>query len=65
MKLTQREKDVCKCLIEGMSNPEIASRLYISRHTVKSYLSQIMANAKVKNRVQLAYILGKDNIIDV
>ena len=54
MKLTQREKDVCKCLIEGMSNPEIASRLYISRHTVKSYLSQIMANAKVKNRVQLA-----------
>lgn len=65
MKLTPREREVCKCVVEGMSNLEIAETLFISKHTVKSYISQIMANASVKNRTQLAYILGKENIIEL
>lgn len=63
MKLTDREMDVCKLLVKGMSNIEIAEELYLSKHTIKSYISQIMASANVKNRAQLAYILGKENII--
>ncbi len=63
MKLTDREMDVCKLLVKGMSNMEIAKELFLSKHTVKSYLSQIMASANVKNRAELAYLLGKENII--
>lgn len=65
MQLTLREKDVCKCIIEGMSNTEIADFLYLSKHTVKSYVGQIIAKARVKNRTQLAYLLGKENIIQM
>lgn len=63
MYLTKRELDVCKCLIQGQKNNEIAQSLYISKHTVKAYVSIIMANFNARNRTQLAYILGKENII--
>lgn len=65
MKLTKREFDVCRCLVKGMSNVEIAKELYLSKHTIKSYVSQIIANFKVRNRSELAYVLGKENIIEM
>lgn len=63
MKLTNREKEVCEYLIEGLSNNEIAEELFLSKDTVKLYVSQSIAKAMAKNRTQLAYILGKKNII--
>lgn len=63
MKLTNREREVCEYLIEGLSNNEIAEELFLSKRTVKLYVSQSIAKAMAKNRTQLAYILGKKNII--
>lgn len=57
MKLTNREREVCEYLIEGLSNNEIAEELFLSKHTVKLYVSQSIAKAMA------AYILGKKNII--
>jgi len=39
--LSDRERDVVRCLAEGLSNRQIASRLSISQHTVKNYMFRI------------------------
>ena len=65
IKLTQRQKDICTYLIRGKKNTEIAEILNISRHTVKAYISSLILNTKVKNRTELAYVLGKENVITV
>ena len=61
--LTKRELEVCKYLILGLDNEQIAEKLYISKHTVKSYVSSIIEVLEAKNRTEVAYILGKNNII--
>ena len=56
-KLTKKEIEIIKFVVEGCSNKEIARRLYISEKTVKSHLYHIFKKLKVKRRVQL-YIYG-------
>lgn len=65
MKFTQRELEVCTCIAEGLKNNEIAEKLFISKHTVKTYVSQIMTILNAKNRTHVAYIIGKENIINL
>ena len=48
--LTTRERDVLALLVKGLSNPEIADRLSISRATVKVHISNILAKLEVSNR---------------
>jgi DNA-binding CsgD family transcriptional regulator len=52
--LTPTELDVARLVSEGLSNPEIAGRLYVSRSTVKAHLARIYAKAGVANRTELA-----------
>lgn len=61
--LTKRELEVCKYLILGLDNEQIAEKLYISKHTVKSYVSSIIEVLEAKNRTEVVYILGKNNIM--
>lgn len=61
--LTNREWEVCKYLALGLDNSEIAEKLFISKHTVKIYVSSIIEAFGAKNRTEVAYILGKENII--
>ena len=61
--LTKRELEVCKYLIKGYDNSKIAEQLCISRHTVKIYVSSIIETLGAKNRTEVAYILGKKNIM--
>lgn len=63
MNLTKRQLDVCKYLITGSKNIEIAHALNLSKHTVKAYISEIILACNAKNRTNLAYILGKENIL--
>jgi DNA-binding NarL/FixJ family response regulator len=41
-------------VVDGLSNPEIGSRLFMSRGTVKTHLSHIYAKLGVANRTELA-----------
>lgn len=52
--LTPTELNVVNLVVEGLSNPEIATRLFVSRATVKTHLSHIFAKLDVANRTELA-----------
>jgi DNA-binding CsgD family transcriptional regulator len=51
--LTGREGNILPLIIEGLSNEEIAARLFISYHTVKNHVTSILRKAGVANRFEL------------
>ncbi|MFE1769657.1 response regulator [Streptomyces sp. NPDC059008] len=54
--LTERERDVLELLPTGMTNGEIAERLFLSRCTVKDHVSSLLAKLGAANRVQAAVL---------
>jgi DNA-binding NarL/FixJ family response regulator len=55
-KLTEREVDVLRLLARGLTNADIAARLYLSEGTVRNYVSAILAKLDVSDRTQAAVI---------
>ena len=51
---TERERDVLTALVDGLSNLEIAGRLFMSEGTVKSHVSTILAKSESRSRVGAA-----------
>ena len=45
---------MAELVAEGLSNPEIADRLFVSRHTVHTHVSHILAKLGFGSRVELA-----------
>ena len=59
---THREEQILECILEGLTNKEIANRLFISVHTVKAHLENLFLKTDTHSRVQLAvYILKYNN----
>ena len=54
VRLTAREKEVVGLIGEGLSNKEIASRLNIASHTVKSHVRNVMEKLALHTRLQIA-----------
>ena len=52
--LTVREREVLRLLADGLTNPQIAQRLFISRKTAATHVSHILAKLGARNRVEAA-----------
>jgi DNA-binding NarL/FixJ family response regulator len=52
--LSERELQVLQCIAEGLSNREIAEKLFLSEGTVKNYISNIYSKMDVRDRIQAA-----------
>ena len=50
--LTERERDILKCMVEGLNNNEIADKLVISLGTVKFHVSNIFHKLGIDSRVE-------------
>ncbi len=48
--LTQREAEILALIARGLTNPEIAARLYLSSHTIKTHISRIFAKTGSRDR---------------
>ena len=58
---TDRELDIIKAVAEGLSNKQIAEKLYISEGTVKNYITNILSKEDLSHRTALAvyYLTGR------
>jgi two-component system, NarL family, response regulator LiaR len=61
--LSQRELEVLRLMVEGLSNPEIAEKLYLSPNTVKTHVRGIMNKLSVDDRVQAAVVALRSGIV--
>lgn len=62
--LSDRERDVLKLLAQGLTNAEIAERLYITRGTVRNYISAILTKLDVEDRTQAAILAVRHGLVD-
>ena len=56
--LTDRENDVLREVGKGLSNEEIARVLYISEHTVKKHVSNILCKLNLNHRAQVVFMVN-------
>jgi DNA-binding NarL/FixJ family response regulator len=60
-RLTTREREVFELIAQGLSNPEIAAKLFLSEATIKTHVGHILAKLEARDRVQavvMAYATG-------
>jgi len=62
--LTAREQEVLALLVQGMSNPEIADSLVVSRATAKAHVSNILSKLGVGNRSEAVALAIQQNLVD-
>jgi DNA-binding NarL/FixJ family response regulator len=62
--LTGRERQILQLLADGMSNADVAGKLFISQETVKSHVRHILTKLEADTRTQAVAIALREAIID-
>ena len=62
-RLTEREREVLSLVAEGLSNEEIAGRLFLSPLTTKTHVSRIMTKLDARDRAQLVVIAYESGLV--
>lgn len=62
--LTAREQQVLELVVQGLSNPEISARLFLSQNTVKKYLHNVLEKLHLNNRVEAAIYAVREGLVD-
>jgi len=62
--LTPREREILQLLADGMSNADVAQKLFISQETVKSHVRHILAKLEADTRTQAVAIALREAMID-
>jgi NarL family two-component system response regulator LiaR len=62
--LTEREIEVLALMVEGLSNPDIGERLYISRSTVKNHVSNILSKLVASSRSEAVAMAVQHGLVD-
>jgi DNA-binding NarL/FixJ family response regulator len=62
--LTTREREILQLLADGMSNADVAGRLFISQETVKSHVRHILTKLEADTRTHAVAIALREAIID-
>jgi two-component system, NarL family, response regulator NreC len=62
--LTAREREILQLLADGMSNSDVAAKLFISQETVKSHVRHILSKLEADTRTQAVAIALREAIID-
>jgi DNA-binding NarL/FixJ family response regulator len=62
--LTGRERQILQLLADGMSNADVAAKLFISQETVKSHVRHILAKLEADTRTHAVAIALRESIID-
>jgi DNA-binding CsgD family transcriptional regulator len=60
--LTGAELKVAVLVADGLSNPDIAARLFLSRRTVQTHVSHILAKLGAQSRVEIARLSGQRSV---
>lgn len=61
--LTRREKEVLTCVVEGMTNPQIAEKLFISIDTVETHRKNLHNKLNVKNSAMLVRFAIENKLV--
>jgi DNA-binding NarL/FixJ family response regulator len=62
-RLTEREREVLSLVAQGLSNDELAGRLYLSPLTAKTHVSHIMTKLGVRDRAQLVVFAYESGLV--
>ena len=63
-RLTDREMEVLKLVAKGMNNRDIARELFISEHTVKNHVRNILEKLQIHSRMEAVMIALRDKLIE-